>query len=123
MPHLTLEYSSNIKEEKGLRPLFQRLHNILVQIAKARLEDCKSRAVEHKQFYLGNGGSENAFVHVEILLAEGRSVKVRQEIGKKTLEVLESHFSQSLEDLNFQITIEIKEFPRKFYFKIPQGTV
>lgn len=122
MPHLTLEYSSNIKE-RDFKTIFHELHKILVTVCSASLESCKSRAIQHEIFYIGDGNPKNAFVHLEICLADGRPLKIREEVGQQMLEVLSKYFSKSLRDLNLQITVESKEFQRKLYFKIPSGTV
>jgi 5-carboxymethyl-2-hydroxymuconate isomerase len=122
MPHLRLEYSSNIKE-RDFKTIFHELHQILVTECSANLESCKSRAVPYEIFYVGDGHPKNAFVHLEICLADGRPLKAREEAGKQMLEVLSRHFSKSLKDLNLQITVESKEFQRNLYFKIPAETV
>lgn len=44
MPHLTLEYSSNIKVDSDFATLFQALHNALVETCGVSIEHCKSRA-------------------------------------------------------------------------------
>jgi 5-carboxymethyl-2-hydroxymuconate isomerase len=123
MPHLVLEYSNNIKEKASFEPLFHQLHQILVTVCSASLESCKSRAIPHEIFYVGDGNPKNAFVHLEIRLADGRSLKVREEAGRQMLKILGEYFSKSLRDLNLQITVESREFPRNLYFKIPVGTV
>jgi 5-carboxymethyl-2-hydroxymuconate isomerase len=119
MPQLILEYTDNLKERMDFPVLFADLHQILVVVALASLDSCKSRAVKHEQYYVGDGNIRNAFVHVEVLLAEGRTIPVRQEVGKQILNVLEESFARSLKELNLQITVQVKEFPRNLYFKIP----
>lgn len=121
MPHLTLEYSSNIKE-RDFQTLFHKLHHTLVKVCSANLENCKSRAVQHDVFYIGDGNPQNAFVHLEISLADGRSLEIRKEVGQQMLDILSKHFSNSLRGLNLQITVESKEFQKKFYFKTPLET-
>ncbi|MBS0626105.1 MAG: 5-carboxymethyl-2-hydroxymuconate Delta-isomerase [Verrucomicrobia bacterium] len=118
MPHLTLEYSSNVRERE-FKPLFPRLHHVLTSVASADLDSCKSRALECSDFLIGNGDSRNGFVHLKIFMLEGRSLAVRQEVGKKMLHLLSEFFSHSVKELNFQITVEIGEFLRNLYFKIP----
>lgn len=122
MPHLVLEYSDNVKE-KSFKPLFQQLHQIVVKVCSASLDSCKSRAVPRENFYIGDGDPKNAFVHLDICLAEGRSIEVRKEVGRQILKILGKHFSQSLKELNLQITVESREFRKDLYFKIPEGTV
>ena len=123
MPHIALEYSSNIKERPDFKLLFARLHEILVDTATAVLQSCKSRALEYTIFRVGDGEPQRAFVHLEILLAEGRTSAVRQKVGSLALEALSIRFSQSINELDLQITVEVKEFPKSFYFKVPKDTV
>lgn len=115
MPHLILEHTNNIKE--NFKSLFQKLHQILIVEACASLENCKSRAVELDTFLIGNNDTNNAFVHLEIRLIEGRGLKIREKIGKLVLTILEEYFSKSQVDLNLQISVEITELPRNLYFK------
>lgn len=122
MPHIVVEYSSNIKETVNAS-LLASLHHILVTTASATLASCKSRAVERSLFYVGNGEMRNAFVHIEVRLAEGRTAAIREKVGEQMLQVLNDYFVDSLEELNMQITVEVQEFPKQFYFKIPSGTV
>lgn len=117
MPHLTLEYSSNIREKENFHSLFHNLHHIIVRIAKADIESCKSRAIEHKTYYIGNGDLNRAFIHLKVQLLEGRPIQVRQEAGEEILKALAEHFSQSLTHLNLDITVEVAEIIKNLYFK------
>lgn len=122
MPHIVLEYSSNIKEK--IDPsLFAEIHHILAQIGNAKLDTCQSRAIRCENFYIGEGDPKNAFVHLSILMAEGRALSIRQEIGKKVLESLRKAFPQSLKMLHLQITVYCREFSKSLYFKIPENSV
>lgn len=123
MPHLILEYTENIKEKIKFPELFVQLHQIIVEVATASLESCKSRAIKHKHFFIGSGDPKNAFIHVHIDLGEGRPLSVRKELGEKILTALEKHFSKSLEELNLQISVEPRELLEGLYFKIPRGTI
>lgn len=123
MPHLILEYSSNVREKDDLGSLFPKLHQILVAVGSASLESCKSRAVAHGIYYIGNGEIKNAFVHLEIWLKEGRPLKIREKIGEEMLKTLGLYFSKSLKELDLQITVGLVDYPRNLYFKIPPDTV
>jgi len=119
MPHVILEYSSNIKEKGGFAPLFSKIHKILVETARAGIEGCQSRAVRCDHYFVGDGAAKNGFVHVQIYLMQGRTLEVRQEVGRKVLELLKDFFSKSLQELNLQISVLPKEIPKELYFKIP----
>lgn len=123
MPQITLEYTQNILEKNKMNIFFKDLHDIIVEKASATLGSCKSRAIELRYFYIGNGNAENAFVHLQVLIAEGRSQKIKKSLGNSILTLLESHFFKSLEKLNLQITLEIRDLPKENYFKIPKNSI
>jgi 5-carboxymethyl-2-hydroxymuconate isomerase len=116
MPQLILEYSANILEKQPLEPLLQECNLLLVKFLPTELKACKSRAVEHLNYCIGNGAAQNAFVHINLKIMPGRSTKTKQATGQELLQLLKQYFSQSYSELNLQITVEITELAE--YFKI-----
>lgn len=49
----------------------------------------------------------NAFVHISLKVMPGRSFDTLKNIGENMIELLKKYFSDSLEKLNLQITLEI----------------
>jgi len=117
MPHLRLEYSTNIKE-KISKELFFACHQILVATIQADLNRCQSRAIPCDHFYVGDGNFQQSFIYLEILVLEGRSSHQLQEMGRELLKVLENYFSTSLKELKLQIAVRVIEFSPSNYFKI-----
>lgn len=119
MPHLVLEYSSNIKNTGDLRELFLKCHRILENIGSIRISNCKSRAIKRDIYLIGDGASAlEAFVHVDLSFAAERALEIKQEIGRAILQILEEYFRQP----NLQITVKISSISKELYFKIPEGT-
>jgi len=117
MPHLRLEYSTNVKERINSEELFSSCHHILVDTVNADLFRCQSCAISYDLFHVGEGSPHEAFIYLEILLLEGRSLPKLQEAGKQILEVLERYFARSLKELNMQIAVRVVELPSSHYFK------
>ncbi len=115
MPHLVLEYSDNIIESDFIT-LFQSCHQVLVQELPTQLDSCKSRALKHTTYYIGNGKVQNAFVIVNIRIMPGRHADTLQKTGMALMDVLKTHFASSLKNTDCQITLEINEIGT-FYFK------
>jgi 5-carboxymethyl-2-hydroxymuconate isomerase len=88
-----------------------------------RRGNCKSRAVRHETYHVGDGAAEKAFVHVEVRFLEGRPADTKQPVGREILRILQDHYRPSLERLDLQITVEVGEIARRLYFKIPEGTL
>jgi len=123
MPHLTLEYSANVTVESDLASLFHRLHEALVQTGGIRLENCKSRAYPARDFLVGSGSEGSAFVHLDIRFLEGRPAEVRQSIGQEARDILVEWFQFSVDTLDLQVTVEVRDIERALYFKFPEGTL
>lgn len=122
MPHLTLEYTKNIEPEAAFDDFLGRLHRVLADVGAIPIGNCKSRARRLDSYFIGDGGSQHAFVHLVLRFLEGRSVDLKRQIGRACLEVLQESFTPS-SALELQITVEIQDIERTTYFKIPEGTL
>jgi 5-carboxymethyl-2-hydroxymuconate isomerase len=79
-----------------------------------------------EEWVTGDGEGESAFVHLDIRFLEGRKPDVKQAIGEGAVELLHDHFMAAVEasnDLDLQITVEIRDIQRASYFKYPPGTL
>jgi 5-carboxymethyl-2-hydroxymuconate isomerase len=123
MPHLTLEYTSNLDEWAGDPDLLLALHHLLTSVAGIEIANCKSRWRMVDEWLVGEGETSSAFVHLDIRFLEGRSLEVRQTVGAGALDLLRSHFGAAEDDRDLQITVEILEIRRALYFKHPAGTL
>jgi 5-carboxymethyl-2-hydroxymuconate isomerase len=117
MPHVVLEYSSNVADAIDDRDLFRRLHEIMAERGPFALADIKSRAVASDRFYVADGDERHAFVHLEIRALEGRDPLALAEVGDLALGLLRDAFPRTAERLACQFTVEIREMARARYFK------
>lgn len=120
MPHLRLEYSSNVPADLASRDLFRTFHRILATNG-VTIGNCKSRAEERGAFLVGDGAREESFVHLDVRLLEGRSPETKQAIGSALLDALVTTYG-SLTPTP-QITVEIRDIRRAEYWKHPGGTI
>lgn len=107
MPHLTLEYTDNL--DFDVQPLLARLHAELVATGAINLKGLKSRAVRQSEYLIADGNPNYAFVHVNLLIREGRPVEVQQEIAQRVLTVLKETFGTRFENGYMSISVDIKE--------------
>jgi 5-carboxymethyl-2-hydroxymuconate isomerase len=117
MPHLTLEYSNNLPAPVDFDALFARLHETLAEIGPFPLEQIKSRAVPHDVFRVGAGAPESVFVHLNLAILTGRLTDQQHEIGERLLAVLREAFARSWDERPCDITVDVREMPRKTYAK------
>lgn len=107
MPHLTLEYSDNI--EVDVQSLLARLHEEVVATGAINLKGIKSRAIKHTQYRIADGDADYAFVHVGLLIREGRPIEVQKEATQRVMKVLKETFGHLFEKRKLSLTVDLKE--------------
>jgi 5-carboxymethyl-2-hydroxymuconate isomerase len=107
MPHLTLEYSDNI--EVDVQPLLARLHEEVVATGAINLKGIKSRAIKHTQYRIADGDPDYAFVHVGLLIREGRPIAIQKEATQRVMKVLKESFGHLFEKRKLSLTVDLKE--------------
>lgn len=107
MPHLTLEYTDNLTFD--VQPLLARLHSELVATGAINLKGIKSRAIRHTEYRIADGDPSYAFVHVGLLIREGRPRETQQEAARRVLEVLKETFGQRFDEGHLSLSVDIKE--------------
>jgi 5-carboxymethyl-2-hydroxymuconate isomerase len=107
MPHLTLEYSDNI--ELDVQPLLARLHEEVVATGAINLKGIKSRAIKHTQYRIADGDPDYAFVHVGLLIREGRPIEIQKETTQRVMKVLKETFGHLFEMRKLSLTVDLKE--------------
>jgi len=119
MPHLILNYTSNIDPPLDFGSLFLKLHTILNSIAGIEINNCKSRAQKLENYFISRGESEKAFIHLDVNFLEGRSAKIKKKIGNLCLDTIKEYCTSYLTKKDLQITVEIRDIRKEFYFKYP----
>jgi 5-carboxymethyl-2-hydroxymuconate isomerase len=107
MPHLTLEYTDNL--EVDVQPLLARLHEEVVATGAINLKGIKSRAIKHTQYRIADGNPAYAFVHVGLLIREGRPIEVQKEATRRVMAVLKETFGDRFETGQISLSVDLKE--------------
>jgi 5-carboxymethyl-2-hydroxymuconate isomerase len=118
MPHITLEYSANLGARVPLQALAAELHPMLVRVANASLQACKSRAYRADDFCIADGGAQHALAHLTIALMPGRAPEVLTEVGHQALALLKRYI-RAPEGVALQYSVEIVDLRRETYFRAP----
>ena len=114
MPHVIFELSDNIIE-KDLSQILAQIHQILTDTLPTKLESCKSRVLRYPEFLVGNGNSNNAFIHLSIAVLSGRTREILDLTVNKITVILQNNFKESREKLNLNISVSISDLPAMYY--------
>jgi 5-carboxymethyl-2-hydroxymuconate isomerase len=122
MPQLTLEYTDNL--DFDVQPLLERLHSELVATGAINLKGLKSRAMRLTEYRIADGNPDYAFVHINLLIREGRPFEVQQDAAQRILAVLKETFGERFENSHLSLSVDIKEMRAGIaltYHNIPEG--
>lgn len=107
MPHLTLEYTDNL--DFDVQSLLARLHEEVVATGAINLKGIKSRVIRHTEYRIADGNPNYAFVHVGLLIREGRPIEIQKEATRRVMAVLKETFGHRLEKEYLSLSVDIKE--------------
>ena len=107
MPHMTLEYTDNLQFD--VQPLLARLHAELVATGAVNLKGIKSRAIRHTEYRIADGNESFAFVHISLLIREGRSLEIQQDAAQRVMMVLKEIFGDHFENGYLSLSVDIQE--------------
>lgn len=107
MPQLTLEYTNNL--DFDVQALLARMHAELVATGAINLKGLKSRAIRLTEYRIADGNPDYAFVHVNLLIREGRPFEVQQDAAQRLLAVLKDTFGDRFENSHLSLSVDIKE--------------
>jgi 5-carboxymethyl-2-hydroxymuconate isomerase len=107
MPHLTLECTDNLAFD--VQPLLARLHSELVATGAVNLKGIKSRTIRHTEYRIADGDPAYAFVHVSLLIREGRPLEIQQDAARRVLAVLKETFEARFDGGYLSLSVDIKE--------------
>ena len=114
MPHLTVEYTKNIRCV-GTTSALRALNEALMSSGEFEEVDIKSRAVPLEIFAVGTSSDPRGFVHVKLAILDGRSPEVKEMLSQALLQALLS-ICQS-EGQQVQLCVEVFDIDRSSYSK------
>jgi 5-carboxymethyl-2-hydroxymuconate isomerase len=113
MPHIILELSDNIIEQ-NFTQMMHRVNQILAQELPAKIEDCKGRILRYKEYYIADLVEHGAFAHMSIKILSGRNIHNLNQSLDKISSLMQSHFLESREKLNLNMSVSIEDLPRLY---------
>ncbi|WP_436640921.1 5-carboxymethyl-2-hydroxymuconate isomerase [Microbaculum sp. FT89] len=117
MPHVIVEYSSNLEPEMDLAGLIDGLHETALASGLFDIDGIRSRAVCRDVFKVGDGNPENGFVHITARVGQGRPVDARQGLGRALLATAEGALADLLATTPVSLAVEVHEIDRAMTFR------
>lgn len=109
MPHIIVEYSTNLEPALDPQALVDRLHQTAIDLGIAEAAAVRTRAERRDVFRVGDGNPANGFVHVVARLRVGRPEEKRKALGEALLAVLNRELDAAFKAHPIAVTVEIHE--------------
>ena len=115
MPQIILEYTENIQVSEDFSSFLLKIHQIIHSICSINIDNCKTRVVSHNQYFIGKGDLDKAFIHLEVIIFEGRSNETKTMLGENLITLLKDYFEPKTK--NVDITVYLNDIKKREYFK------
>ena len=112
MPHLIIEYAREL--EMPVPATLHALHQTLLDSGLFEEVDIKIRAQAYADYLVG-GAAENRFVHLNVLVMDGRSEAVKKQLANALCKTVKQHLGDVQ---HTQITAEVRDMLQATYAKI-----
>ena len=118
MPHLTLEYSTNLAGRLDFQALFSELHQVLAGVSSFKIQDFKSRGYPASAFFIGKGNANQSFINLDIATFGGKSTEERKLLTETALRVLSAYFRDTLTSTSCDISVQVTELERAVFSRL-----
>jgi len=109
MPHQIVEYSANLEDKVDIGELLFLLHETVAGIDAFPRAALRTRAVRRERYRIADGHPDNAFIHVLLRIASGRSLQVKKEAGERIFQSLCDFLAPVQTATPLGISFEIQE--------------
>ena len=117
MPHITIEYTANLEPELKLPALIKALHKVAAGIEAFPLAGLRTRAERRSDYLIADGHPDNAFVHLTLRIAHGRTLEVRKAAGDLLFETLCRELQPLVDKRPLALSFEISEIDPVLNYK------
>lgn len=109
MPHIIVEYSTNLENQIDIPAMLDDMHDALANegVDKGRI---KTRALPLPHVVVGNQGQEGHMVHITLLLLEGRDTQT-----KKTYATPIHSIAKKVAPEECAVTLEVRDMISETY--------
>ncbi|WP_047984418.1 5-carboxymethyl-2-hydroxymuconate Delta-isomerase [Ornithinibacillus californiensis] len=117
MPHITVEYTDNLKKDGDFTGLLKKINETLISEGFP-IGGIRSRAIELKDYCVADGkGKDDSFVHVTLKIGAGRTEVVKKAACDHLFDVLENHLEKQFANRYLALSLELAEFTYPTYKK------
>lgn len=110
MPHCTVEYTDNIENQINIKEVLQALnYSLLSHEGLFSANGIRSRAFMLTDYTIGEGLGNNAFIHVSVKIAAGRTAEMKKTVHEHLFKTLKKSVDQIDTDKEIALSLQLSE--------------
>jgi len=109
MPHLTIQYSSNLDWRTDMQALCETLRTVMAETGIFPLGGIRVRAFAAEANAIADNHPDNAFADLVLRMGAGRSEEDKRRAGDAIFAATQSFFATEFEQPHFALSLEITE--------------
>lgn len=117
MPHITIEYSANLKNKIDVAKLVDIVHQAALRTGVFEVAAVRTRAAGRDLYAIADGHPDNAFVAINARIAPGRPAETRKRLGKEIFDAACEFLESVYETSPLAISLEVQEIDNTAAFR------
>lgn len=110
MPHIWVEYSANIEKEINVPQLLETVQDALIDDGSIfPFAGARTRGVRVDNYLVVDGHPDNAFVHVLLRIASGRSEADRKAAGERVFAKVKDNLAALMASRPLGLSVQMEE--------------
>jgi len=113
MPHIIIEYSSNLRDSLKPERFVEAVHKAaLAEFAPGAL--LRTRASERTCYRVGDGQPDNSFIHIVLRIRPGRDRETKLKLGESIFSAVCDYLKPIFDSRPLGLTFEMDEIDTDF---------
>jgi 5-carboxymethyl-2-hydroxymuconate isomerase len=118
MPHIIVEYSSNLDVDMDIRALIDAVHQAALETGIFPLGGVRTRAERRDVYKIADGHPDYGFIHVQARIGTGRTPEVRHKAAEHIFTRLKDFSAARMAQAPMGLTLEMVEMNPVGGFKL-----
>ncbi|GIO20427.1 5-carboxymethyl-2-hydroxymuconate isomerase [Oceanobacillus oncorhynchi subsp. incaldanensis] len=116
MPHLIIEYTTNLKKETDIPALLKKVNDSLLSHSDIiPIGGLRTRAIELVDYCVADGTEDDAFVHATLKLGSGRTEEDKKALCDDLFLTIKDHFADIYKKRYLALSLELHELTNPTY--------
>jgi len=116
MPHIIIEYSSNLRDQLQPQKFVKKVHEAAMATAEFGPATLRTRASERTCYEIGDGHADNGFIHIVMRVRPGREPKAKRHLGEQVFNAVCDYLEPIFASRPLGLSFEVQEIETDFRF-------